>query len=114
MRTLDDVFPDLDVKFVKIDVEGSELDVLRSGQAMIDRSRPTILFEAGSVKNATAQQSDDLFDWLVNTAEYDVVAAFQYGHDAPCLTLDQFRLCRTYPYLAFNYLALPRTQGREE
>ncbi|OBK23063.1 hypothetical protein A5634_05980 [Mycobacterium asiaticum] len=43
---LDDALrPDLDVDFVKIDVEGHEMSVLRGGATMLRRCRPTILIE---------------------------------------------------------------------
>jgi FkbM family methyltransferase len=43
---LDDVLgPDADVDFVKIDVEGHEMSVLRGGAEMLRRCRPAILIE---------------------------------------------------------------------
>jgi FkbM family methyltransferase len=43
---LDDAIPSsVDVDFVKIDVEGHEMSVLRGGSAMFERSRPSILIE---------------------------------------------------------------------
>lgn len=42
---LDDVLTDVAVDFVKIDVEGHEMSVLRGGSAMFRRCRPTILIE---------------------------------------------------------------------
>src|ERR1035437_848192 len=45
---LDDLLPpDLDVRLVKIDVEGAELQVLRGGLEMLRRSRPFVVFEHG-------------------------------------------------------------------
>lgn len=46
LRTLDDALADEPrVDFLKIDVEGLELKVLRGGQQLISRHRPAILFE---------------------------------------------------------------------
>jgi FkbM family methyltransferase len=43
---LDDAVPSsVDVDFVKIDVEGHEMSVLRGGSALLERSRPAILIE---------------------------------------------------------------------
>ncbi len=43
VTTLDDEVGRAD--FIKIDVEGMELDVLRGGMRLIERARPTVLFE---------------------------------------------------------------------
>jgi len=48
METLDRVVPeDLPIAFMKMDVEGAELGVLRGGIATLRRSRPVIVFESG-------------------------------------------------------------------
>jgi FkbM family methyltransferase len=48
VRRLDDVIPaDTAVRFIKIDVEGAELQVLRGGVNTIRRCRPHIVFEFG-------------------------------------------------------------------
>ncbi len=47
-RTLDSVVPSsYQVDFMKIDVEGAEMDVLLGAPTLIDRSQPIILFECG-------------------------------------------------------------------
>ncbi len=43
--TLDQLYPDGSPDFIKIDVEGAELKVLRGAQALIARSRPALMFE---------------------------------------------------------------------
>ena len=48
VRRLDDLVPpDLDVAFVKIDVEGGEVGVLQGGMSTLRRCRPVIAFEHG-------------------------------------------------------------------
>jgi hypothetical protein len=42
---LDDVVPQADVGFIKIDVEGHELNLLRGATAIIERCRPVLLVE---------------------------------------------------------------------
>ena len=45
VTTLDKIVPDMDVVFVKIDVEGNELKVLEGGIELIKRTRPLVLVE---------------------------------------------------------------------
>jgi len=45
---LDDLLPsDLPIRFVKIDVEGAELQVLKGAVQMLRRCRPYVVFEHG-------------------------------------------------------------------
>ena len=46
VRTLDDVVGDQDIGFIKIDVEGHELAVLKGAQRTLARSRPNLVVEA--------------------------------------------------------------------
>jgi FkbM family methyltransferase len=53
VRRLDGIIPeDIAVAFMKIDVEGGELEVLRGAEAVLLRCRPTILFECAKVHHA--------------------------------------------------------------
>lgn len=48
MRRLDDIVdPQRKVDFIKIDVEGAELQVLRGATAMLQRDHPVVVFEHG-------------------------------------------------------------------
>ncbi|MHB8915682.1 MAG: FkbM family methyltransferase [Thiobacillus sp.] len=52
VRALDDVWEELgfpEIAFVKIDVEGAEMDVLRGAASFLATCRPTLLVEANSV-----------------------------------------------------------------
>jgi FkbM family methyltransferase len=67
VRRLDDlVGPDRPIRFIKIDVEGAEENVLRGGAALIQRDRPVIVFEHGlgaaDVYGTRPETIYDLFD----------------------------------------------------
>lgn len=57
--TLDNLCRGLTVSFIKLDIEGMELDALRGGRALITRCHPVIFFE----QNNTARLSET-YDYL--------------------------------------------------
>lgn len=66
LRPLDSVMPaDMTVAFIKIDVEGAELEVLQGAQELLRRCQPVVYFECGKIHHAqyqtTPEQVFDLF-----------------------------------------------------
>lgn len=63
---LDDVLPSgIDIRLVKIDVEGAELGVLRGGTAMLHRCRPFVVFEHGlGAADFYGTRPEQVFDLL--------------------------------------------------
>jgi len=59
--------------FIKIDVDGKELEVLRSGEMLIERHRPMLYFE-----NDVREGSAELLAFTMETLGYDL-----YWHPAP-------------------------------
>lgn len=66
--------------FVKIDVDGGELDVLRSGEMQIERYRPFLYFE-----NELRERSSALLAFVIGTLGYDV-----YFHPTPLFEPDNY------------------------
>jgi FkbM family methyltransferase len=66
-RRLDQMIPpDVTLRFIKVDVEGAQLEVLRGGSATIRRCRPVIVFEHGHLaQEAYATTSDMVWDLIV-------------------------------------------------
>jgi FkbM family methyltransferase len=66
MDTLDRVLPqDTPIAFIKIDVEGAQLQVLKGAAQTIKRNKPYIVFEHGaSAEKAYGTRSDQVFDFL--------------------------------------------------
>lgn len=108
--TLDAVLKDrTQIDFIKIDVEGFELDVVRGAASVIERCRPVLLFEAGSATDPDIDNAKyaELLR-LLDAAGYEVRPVFgAYFGTAP-ITEEIFMACRRYPFQAFNYIARPR------
>jgi FkbM family methyltransferase len=87
--------------FIKVDVEGGELDVLRGGANVITKHRPLIVFEQGPTANAGYGVTHaDLFNFVTGDLRYRV---FNLDGDGP-YSVEQFvdHVGRRY---RFNYIA---------
>ncbi len=112
--TLDKLLANRDaVDLIKIDVEGFEYNVVKGAVEALKRLQPAIIFEAGALKDADLDNNSytALFEMLTTELGYDVfpVFGFHYGRDP--ITQAEFASCRTYPFLAFNYVAVPQNRA---
>lgn len=67
-------------KLIKVDVDGKELEVLKSGERLIERCRPFLYFE-----NDVREVSADLISFAQRQLRYDL-----YWHPAPIFRPDNF------------------------
>jgi FkbM family methyltransferase len=65
---------------IKVDVDGKELEVLRSGEMQIERHRPIVY-----VENDDRASSPDLLSYLIDNLGYDL-----YWHSAPIFEESNF------------------------
>ena len=113
VRTLDDLFPDLTVDTIKIDIEGAELGALRGGKEMIARSRPTIMFEsAGTERNALGYTPGDLHAWFTANG-FEIFLPDRLAHNSPPMDAPTFLDAHFYPMRSVNFFAVP-TERRIE
>jgi len=91
VETLDRVIPtDVPIAFVKIDVEGGELGVLRGGRETLRRTRPIVVFECGlGGSDAYGVRPSDVFRTLEGIG-LRVSLLSSWLKDAPPLTREGF------------------------
>lgn len=77
VRLMDDLVPRASVAFIKIDVEGMEVDVLRGAQAVLQSSRPVLAIEEWEQETTESVRS------LLAPLGYARVAAFGGRGRAP-------------------------------
>jgi FkbM family methyltransferase len=107
VKRLDQLLPDVTVDVIKIDVEGAELGALRGGEALISRSRPTIMFESvGTGQNSLGYSARELWRWL-DAGGFQVFTPDRVAHDVPPMGLEAFCDAHEYPMRTHNYFAVP-------
>jgi FkbM family methyltransferase len=91
-RRLDEMIPsDVTLRFLKVDVEGAQLQVLRGGSETIRRCRPTIVFEHGYLAQETyATTSAMVWDLLVEQLGFRISRLADWLGGAPALTGETF------------------------
>jgi FkbM family methyltransferase len=105
---LDSVLPaDARVDFVKIDVEGGELGVLRGARRVLETSRPRVLFEHGRGASEFYGTTPELvYGFLVDECGYRIYTLDGWLGDAEPLSLAELR--RIYDEgTVWNFIAAP-------
>ena len=107
---LDDILPPAyHVDFIKIDVEGGELAVLRGAVEMLHRDRPTILFECTlSGLYSFGFTPGEIFEFLTQQHSYLVFLPKNFLEDGKPLNFEEFHNALQYPFKAFNFIAVPK------
>ena len=74
LKRVDDVVErDLRIDFIKIDVEGAELEVLQGAESTIKRCRPMVLFEHAKIHNENYRTTPDMiYDLLVGACGMEI------------------------------------------
>ena len=111
---LDDVIPEnVQIDFLKVDVEGGELDVLRGAERVLRRDRPKLLFECtASGLSAFGFTGREVWELVHDRHGYDVYLIRDCLSGDPPLDYSRFEKAMEYPFQAFNFAALPRGDER--
>lgn len=108
LKKLDDIIHEKEqIHFIKIDVEGGELDVLKGAKNLLKRNKPAILFESGKGASdfygATAQE---LFQFLFNDIGLKLYTLQGYIENKPPLSAELFEnyflTNKEYYFIAVN------------
>jgi FkbM family methyltransferase len=109
LRRLDDLVEHAD--WMKIDVEGAELGVLRGADALVRRSSPTIMFESGP-GDTLGYTKVAMFEWFAERG-YCLMAPNRLAGTGGPMTLDAFIDSHEYPRRTTNYFAVPHHRFEE-
>ncbi|WP_207974614.1 FkbM family methyltransferase [Parafrankia sp. BMG5.11] len=101
---LDDIKFEKSVDVIKLDLEGSELAALRGGQRLVERFRPTILFESG-LQNGGSNNEREIFSWFSGN-DYKIFLPSRLPHAAPPMSEEVFLDSHHYPFRSLNYFAV--------
>jgi FkbM family methyltransferase len=83
VKKLDDIFElgDKDIRLIKIDVEGHELNVLRGASRILNRQKPIVIFEQQQHSDEAKSPAPSVVFLIENG--YDILAVeenFNFGH----------------------------------
>lgn len=105
LMKLDDILPaDFDVRFIKIDVEGAELQVLSGAAQTLSRCRPFVVFEHGlGAADVYGTEPEMIFDFLTGCG-LRISVMQDWLRSAPPLSrealAEEFSSGRNYVFLA--------------
>lgn len=105
LRRLDDLTQSDQVDVIKIDVEGAELGVLKGGDRLVTKCRPTILFESAPGEHPLYSKKE-MWTWL-NERNYAIFVPNRLAHNDPALSLGTFLDSHGHPRRTTNYFAVP-------
>jgi FkbM family methyltransferase len=107
LAKLDDLLPpDVQIRLVKIDVEGAELQVMRGGAGMLRRCRPFVVFEHGKgAADCYGTRPEHVFDLLADCGlRVSLMRDWLDAGGAKAFTraafIDEFDSGRNYYFLA--------------
>jgi FkbM family methyltransferase len=109
-QPLDAIVPETQrIDFMKIDVEGAELSVLKGANRILSEDRPTVLFECTlSGLEAFGLKGNQIYRHLTQNFQYDIFLIKDWLTNQPPLDLARFESAMQYPFKAFNFVMLPR------
>jgi FkbM family methyltransferase len=106
---LDNLVPEgRKIDFIKIDVEGFELPVIRGAAELFARDRPLVMFESMNFHfEKFGYTPRDMYNYL-NNIDYSIYLFTEFLAGGPPLDVERYDAAHYYPFRAYNFLAAPR------
>lgn len=109
LRLDDIVLPERRIGFMKVVAEGAELGVMRGSEQIIQRDRPTILFDCIICEmEKFGVTPKDFYDFLVHKHSYSVFLLKDWLGNSQPLAFETFEQAMHYPFQAFRFVAADR------
>jgi FkbM family methyltransferase len=95
IKKLDDVIPPTTkIDFIKIDVEGAELGVLKGAAILLKKDKPLLLFEFGlGASDYYNTTPADMYSFLVKTIGYKIYSLKNFLNSREALSEESFSAC---------------------
>lgn len=92
LKKLDEVIPtELKIDFVKIDVEGAELGVLKGGKDLLIKNKPLIVFEFGlGASEYYGTTPQDIFNFICNEVGFKIYTLKSFLKKGEPLSMEVF------------------------
>ncbi|MFY7840895.1 MAG: FkbM family methyltransferase [Lacibacter sp.] len=94
------------IDFIKIDVEGAELDVLQGTTALLTRDHPVVVFECGIGGTDIYEHTPNQLFAFFETHGYSISLLHDFLKNKPALTQQQFEE-QYYKKLNYYFVAFP-------
>ena len=108
MKTLDELIPpDLNIHFIKIDVEGGEMGVLKGAKRLLKAHRPLIIFECGKgASDYYGTSPADVYRFLTADMGLQIFTLSAFVNEKQTLSIQEFENC-FHKGLEYYYVASP-------
>lgn len=110
IKTLDSCLPEVErVDFLKVDVEGAELGVLRGGRTLLQTHRPLIIFECGlGASDHYGTAPEDIHSFLALACSYKILTLRKFLAAPEDEGLNEFEFKRLFDSNSeYYFMAIP-------